>query len=129
MPGTTTAEAIIQRFAPEEPPTFTAGDTQYLAILDELRELHCRKAHDYGSDADPLANVRASAELGVAPWHGALLRAADKWFRLKRFVERGTLANEGVEDTLKDMAAYLLIALRLYREQSQAGPATATNDQ
>jgi hypothetical protein len=51
------------------------GDTKFLAILDEMRDLHVRKSQDYGTDADPLANIRASEEIGVPAWKGAWLRA------------------------------------------------------
>lgn len=94
-----------------------AGDPQYLTILDELRELHLKKAADYGSDEDPLANLRGSADVGIEPWLGAYLRLKDKTRRMDRFCVKRKLENEGVEDTLKDMAAYALLTLRLYREQ------------
>lgn len=102
------------------------GDARYLALLDELRALHLRKAADYGTDADPLANLRASAELGIPPWVGCMLRLRDKWSRVQAFVKKGKLTNEPIDDNLADMAAYCLLALRLYREDKErAGLATA----
>ena len=94
-----------------------AGDAKYLAILDEMRELHIRKAEDYGRGNDPLANVRASEGIGVPAWKAAWLRAKDKIHRIDTYCLKGTLANEGVEDSFKDLAAYCLIALRLFREE------------
>lgn len=92
------------------------GDAKYLALLDQLRELHLRKSADYGSDEDPLANLRGSTDVGIKPWLGAWLRAKDKVRRLDRYCVKGSLANEGVEDTLLDLAAYALLTLRLFRE-------------
>jgi hypothetical protein len=37
--------------------------------------------------------------------------------RIQSFLQNGSLANESVEDSLKDLAAYALIALVLFREQ------------
>lgn len=95
----------------------TAGHPGYLRILDEMRELHCRKAADYGTGKDPLANCRASAELGIPAHKGVILRMGDKWQRIKTWMLTGKLSNEGIEDTLKDIAAYALIALTLLREE------------
>lgn len=92
------------------------GHPVYLRLLEEMRELHVRKAADYGRGTDPLANVRASVEFGVPNWVGAMIRANDKVQRIKSFLANGTLKNESVEDSLKDLAAYALIALVLFRE-------------
>jgi hypothetical protein len=94
------------------------GDPRFHALLREIGELHDKKQQDYGRDVDPFANVRASQDFGVAPWVGALVRLNDKVTRLKRFSERGSLANESAEDSMLDVAVYSLIALILYREES-----------
>lgn len=95
------------------------GNPDYLALLDEMRELHIRKNADYGGET-PFANCRASEEYGVPGWIGTMIRAGDKVHRIKAFVANGSLKNESVEDSLKDLAAYALIALVLYREQEKA---------
>ncbi len=92
------------------------GDPGFLAILDEIRAMHIKKGMDYGTSKDTFANVRASEEFGIAGWKGAVLRANDKMARIKTYCEKGTLANEGVEDSLLDAANYFIIALRLFRE-------------
>ena len=94
------------------------GHPGFLAILDEMKRLHQKKATDYGSDADPLANIRRSEEVGVRPWLAAWIRAKDKVGRIDQFCKRGTLANEGVEDSLMDLAAYSVICLLLFREST-----------
>jgi hypothetical protein len=104
-------------------PPKTGGDPRYLKLLDEMRELHIRKAADYGDqdNDDPLANIRHGAKLVRIPaWQGAMLRANDKVFRIEQYIKKGTLANEGVEDSLMDLAAYALLALVLFRESGGA---------
>lgn len=85
--------------------------------LEEIADLHDKKQADYGTDEDPFANVRASEEFGIPAWKGAALRANDKMSRLKTFCNKGSLTNESVEDSLKDLAVYALIALVLFREK------------
>lgn len=86
-------------------------------LFAEMRDLHIRKATDYGSDADPMHNLRATQEIGIEPWRGAYLRAKDKVKRIDQFCLKGTLANESVEDSFMDLAAYSLLALTLRREE------------
>lgn len=94
----------------------TKGDAFYLTILDEMRDLHLRKGCDYGDDQDSFANIVAGAKiLGIEPWLGAMVRFFDKVQRMKRFIQRGSLANDTIENDLMDGAAYLLIALALRR--------------
>ena len=89
----------------------------FTSVLDELQEMHDRKGADYGRDEDPYANVRGSADFGVPPWVGALVRANDKMRRLQKVASGGTLKNEGIEDSLVDLAVYAIIALILWREE------------
>lgn len=106
----------------ESPPpsrTRKPGDARFHALLEDLSRLHARKSQDYGTGQDPFANIRASAEFGIPPYLGAILRANDKVQRLKAFSMNGRMANEGVEDSLADLASYALIALILYRESQQ----------
>ena len=88
-------------------------------ILTEMSALHNKKGADYGSDADPYANVRASAEFGVEPWVGALIRLNDKITRLKSYTRRGVLENESAADSIKDIAVYAVIMQILYDEQEK----------
>ena len=93
------------------------GDPRFHALLRKLGELHDKKQQDYGSGSDPLANIRGAEDWGVAPWIGAMVRINDKIRRLKTFVRNGTLANEGVVDSLLDIAVYALLAIILFDEQ------------
>ena len=90
-----------------------------LRICDRVIALHERKAADYGSDEDVYANIRASEDFGIAGWQGALLRQNDKLYRAKRFIAKGELVNESIEDTLDDNVAYAVIARVLYEQEKK----------
>lgn len=96
-------------------------------ILLECIELMTRKSSDYDhptrTSGDGLENFRASAELGVPAWVGALTRTSDKWERIKTLTfklmtkgEGPAVEDETLEDTLKDIINYGAIVLALYRE-------------
>ena len=91
-------------------------------VLDEMRELHDRKQADYGREADPFANVRASEDFGIPGWVGTLVRANDKMRRLQAVANGSELKNEGIEDSLIDLANYAVIALVLYRQSRDVTP-------
>ena len=90
----------------------------YFDLLDQMKALHASKSRDYGSEHDPLANIRNGALfVGIEPWKGAMVRLSDKVTRLATFNRTGSLHHEGVEDNLLDLASYALLALLLYREE------------
>jgi len=94
------------------------GSREFLAVLDELKQLHLRKTLDYGVDEDALSNIRQSSDVVNMPaWAGCILRISDKMHRLKAYFRRGKCEFDGVEDTLKDIACYAAIALVLHREE------------
>lgn len=96
------------------------GDPRFYGILREMGLLHAKKNRDYGTDEDPLANIRAAEEFTIPAWMAALNRENDKTVRLKTFCKKRTLANEGVEDSFLDKANYSVLALILYRECKDA---------
>ena len=97
------------------------GSEDFHKELKELGLLHDKKQRDYGTPSDPFANVRAAEDFGVPAWQGCLIRMNDKMPRLKNFSTKGELANEGVEDSLRDLAVYSLIALCLFKERDDEG--------
>lgn len=103
-------------FGTEAPPE-PLGDERFHALLKQIGDLHDKKQSDYGRPTDPFANVRASDDFGVPGWVGALIRGNDKMRRLQKAAQGSTLSNEGVEDSLMDLAVYALIALVLYQEE------------
>jgi hypothetical protein len=92
------------------------GDNRYLALLDELRTLHESKSADYGKGQDALANLRGCEAIGVPAHKGAWIRLLDKVHRINAWYSNGTLKNEGVRDSLMDLAAYALLTVVLMEE-------------
>ena len=105
---------------PELPPNSHPSSQRFEAIINELLQLHRRKQKDYGTDADPFNNIRASAkEWGIPAWVGAMPRATDKVRRLQKFADAGELANEPVIDAFDDLAVYAVIARVMYEESKE----------
>lgn len=115
----------------DDGPTFT-GDSllaesdvhpvsqRFFDLCDGLKRMHQGKSRDYGcpSGTDPLANIRNGAKfVGIEPWRAAMVRLSDKVTRLATFNATGTLHNEGVIDTLEDLASYAILARLLYEEE------------
>lgn len=88
-------------------------------LCDAMKAMHDRKQADYGRANDPFANVRASEDFGMPGWVGTMVRANDKMRRIQKAAQGGKLSNEGVEDSLMDLAVYSIIALVLYREEAE----------
>lgn len=75
-------------------------------ICHEIMELHARKNKDYGNAAD--ASYR---EFGITSY---VIRLNDKMNRLKSLTKPGTtmeVKDESIIDTLKDLAAYSIMAI------------------
>lgn len=96
------------------------GHPRFYELLDELAELHSRKNHDYSGD-DPLANLKMTEAAGIAAWVGVVVRLTDKMSRLLSFAKKRTLLvqDEGIVDTLKDMAIYALLGIVLFEEREK----------
>jgi len=92
------------------------GHPKFYKILEELRELHSRKNHDYATSDDPLSNFKEAERLGIPAWKGCLIRMSDKWCRLIELSKKEGM-NESIEDTLRDLAVYSIIAIILYEEK------------
>ena len=93
------------------------GDPRFFATLEKLAELHALKGQDYGQRDDIFANCRASTQFGVPSWVGTMIRANDKMVRIQSMAQKGRLANEPLQDSFMDLAAYAIIALILYEEE------------
>jgi hypothetical protein len=114
----TPAESCCEGGRCQPPVTAThPSSRRFLELLGEMERLHKSKSADYGSESDPLANVRQGAEfVCIEPWRGAMVRIADKVQRLRTYCRTGRLVHEGVRDTLLDLAAYSLLAIVLFDE-------------
>ena len=95
-----------------------AAKTPFLQVIEEIVAMHYKKQADYGRTGDPFANVRASADFGIPPWVGCMVRANDKMKRLQKAASGDVLVNESVEDSLLDLAVYSIIGLVLFREDN-----------
>ena len=109
-----------QDFKPSNPKQF--GHPRFYEILEQMKDLHSRKNHDYAGTSDPLKNLRACTQLELEPFIGVMVRLQDKWSRLEEFVKSGKLMvkGESVKDTLMDNAVYSVLAIILYEEQEKA---------
>lgn len=91
------------------------ADERVLAIFEELKQLHIDKDADYGG-GDSLSNFRLCEAFGVPAWKGSLIRMSDKFSRIVSLMKKGgmhSVNDEGLEDTLKDIAVYAIITLAL----------------
>ena len=95
------------------------GHPDFYKLLDEIKEIHSNKNHDYSGEGDPFRNFKLSENMGVPSWKGCLIRISDKFSRLCSFAnkEEYKVKDENIEDTLKDLAVYALICIILYRER------------
>ncbi|SRR5579871_132530 len=95
---------------------FSSDRNGFMEIANEIIAIHAKKSKDYGTDENPLANIRASEEFATPAWVGAMIRANDKVTRIKSVIKNGRLENESLEDSLLDLATYTMISLQLFRE-------------
>ena len=108
----------VCRPAPAPAAKVHPSSRRFLELLGEMERLHKSKSADYGSEDDPLANVRSGADfVNIEPWRGCMVRIADKVQRLRTYCRTGRLVHEGVRDTLLDLAAYSLLAIVMFDEE------------
>ena len=94
---------------------------KFYKLLDEMKQIHDRKRHDYAKKDDVLSNFRTSELAGIPAWQGVAIRIGDKFSRLMSFVKKGKLKvkDESLKDTLIDLANYALICTILYEEEKE----------
>lgn len=117
------------------PPSSTMDKEDWLSfqkhLFKHIHTLTAQKNNDYtaGSD-DPFANFRLSAEVGVDPLQGLVVRMADKWQRVKSYHTGELLVpNEGLEDAFMDLIGYSSIALGMLCERGMLSlPQEKVND-
>ena len=83
------------------------------ALLREIKTLHDSKGADYEDGGEEYANLTAAEAWGVPAWKYAMLRVNEKMNRLKAYAKGSTLQNEGVRDSMIDIAVLSLIAIVL----------------
>jgi len=94
---------------------------RFYEILNVIKELHDKKRHDYGANEDIFANFRLSELSGISVWKGSVVRMGDKYARISNFIKKGEFKfkEEGIKDTLMDMAIYSLITMILFEEEEE----------
>lgn len=107
------------------------GDPRYLALLDEMKELHRKKAAGYAGQDNPDAwtNFREAENWGSTALQGCLIRLGDKFRRLQNITRDAgnEQLGESWRDTAVDLAAYALIAVCL-AEEEQGKPLSAATE-
>jgi len=93
---------------------------RFYELLEDMKNTHNAKRHDYASTEDVFANFRHCEIAGIPAWKGVAVRISDKFSRIMGFArkERLEVKDESIKDTLVDMANYALIALILYEEDN-----------
>jgi len=94
------------------------GHPRFYELVDEIRDLHQKKNHDYSSDHDPLANFKLCEEFGIPAWLGCLVRISDKYSRIVQLAsgKEAQVKEEAITDTLRDLSVYSLLCIILYEE-------------
>ena len=93
----------------------------FYTLLDEMKQVHDAKRHDYADKADVFKNFRLSEMGGIPAWKGCAIRIGDKFSRLMSFLKQEELKvkDESIRDTLIDLANYAIICAILYGEKKQ----------
>lgn len=96
-----------------------ANNPAFSALLDEMRELHFAKNHDYAQDGNPYSNFCQAAEVaagfsGIDAVFATMIGV--KLARLRELTSAGkTPNNESIDDTRKDLAMYATLWASYYR--------------
>ena len=64
------------------------GDQRFYHLLARLAALHALKTQGYGTQGDPLANLRRGGRIGIPAWAGICQRMMDKWSRIEEYICR-----------------------------------------
>lgn len=84
-----------------------------------MKNLHCEKAKSYGSDEDPLANLRSGERFGVPAAIRCLVEAESAFYRTVNYCNGRNPSWESLENALMDASAFSLLALRFFREERE----------
>lgn len=97
------------------------GHPLFYELIWEICKLHEIKNKGYGG-GNPLGNFYEPLRFGIDPYRGCLVRMSDKITRLYNLTKKmndpqfkDAIEMESLEDTLKDLAVYSLIAIVLLK--------------
>jgi len=93
----------------------------FYSLLENMKEVHDMKRHDYASKEDVFKNFRTCEMADIPAWKGCAIRIGDKFSRLMSFVKQEELKvkDESIRDTLIDLANYAIICAILYDETKE----------
>ena len=99
-------------------------------LLDDIKELHERKAHDYSKESDPYSNFKFAALL-VAEFSNPVDQVfasliGVKISRLSQLLGGKEPNNESIEDSFKDLTTYCALWTSHYVDTHQ--PRTSGKD-
>jgi hypothetical protein len=100
-----------------------SGHPRFYALLEELADLHNRKNQDYSEPGQALGNLLAATRVGLTPFLGVAVRLQDKFSRFENLIRKGghgAVVDEKIDDTLRDMAIYSLLAIILWEEAAKS---------
>lgn len=86
-------------------------------IFEDALDILKKKSHDYSGDTNPFKNFEISSEVsGVDVPTTILIRLSDKLSRIGTLLHNNAMvADEKIEDTIKDAINYLAILLMYLR--------------
>ena len=104
------------------------GHPDFYKIIDELKELHSEKNRQYATNESPLANFKRMGGMiskflkpGIDPSLASCLALASKQidgaYEIVGECKEGTL--DSLEDKLRDVAIYSIIAIIINRERTR----------
>lgn len=98
------------------------GSPEFYRLLEEMRELHDKKSHDYATDSNPYGNYNFAGLVANLFSHsphdaGFAGRLAEKVYRLS-VLEGGrkTPLNESIDDTERDIAVIAVLWMAARRD-------------
>jgi len=106
------------------------GHPAFYAIVEELKNLHSEKNRQYATKENPLANFERTGRMiskflkpGIDPTLASCLALVSKQidgvYEIVGECKSGTV--DSLEDKLKDVAAYSIIAMIILRESAEKG--------
>ena len=101
------------------------GHPRFYEVLDDLANLHSRKAHAYEGSNPHYHNYRENGRLWMNDPSGfkyALMRAYEKMIRIQNMTLDATIPanDEAITDSLDDIAVIAIIAKILWEEKNNA---------
>ena len=55
-------------------------------LLEDMKEIHDKKRHDYANEDDIFANFRLSELSGGPAWQGSVIRLGDKYSKISNLI-------------------------------------------